>query len=195
MRLKTPSAPLVVSLTPPMGTLPSEQWLAAFASVIVRLWKTLSEDSYIRLPSASTSWHPQLCQGSMIGYGMEFQVELPLDGLFFFPCYTLFLCISSHGYFIPPSKKGFELPYLEIHAECGLYDGHCELLGWYPLISECSFMNGLPHSGWYFKVPSICLRTAWIIVFNGWKALHWMCDIWCLFICWRISEFFPVSDY
>ena len=30
-----------------------------FASVFVRLWQSLSRDNYIRLLSASTSWHPQ----------------------------------------------------------------------------------------------------------------------------------------
>jgi hypothetical protein len=25
----------------------------------------------------------------------------------------------------------------------------------------CSFAIGLPHSGWYFLFPSICLRILW----------------------------------
>jgi hypothetical protein len=25
----------------------------------------------------------------------------------------------------------------------------------------CSFVTGLPHSGWYFLDPSICLQTSW----------------------------------
>jgi hypothetical protein len=33
-------------------------WLQASASVFVRLWQSLSEDSYIMLLSASTFWHP-----------------------------------------------------------------------------------------------------------------------------------------
>ena len=37
----------------------SNGWLRASASVFVRLWQGLSGDSYIRLPSAGTSWHPQ----------------------------------------------------------------------------------------------------------------------------------------
>jgi hypothetical protein len=34
-------------------------WLQASASVFVRLWKSLSGDSYIRLLSASPCWYPQ----------------------------------------------------------------------------------------------------------------------------------------
>jgi hypothetical protein len=36
----------------------SNGWLRASISVFVWLWQTLSGDSYIRLLSASTSWHP-----------------------------------------------------------------------------------------------------------------------------------------
>ena len=60
MGLKTSSAPSVLSLTFPLG--PSDQfngWLWASASVFVRLWKSLSGDSYIRLLSASPCWYPQ----------------------------------------------------------------------------------------------------------------------------------------
>jgi hypothetical protein len=37
----------------------SNGWLPTFTSVFVRLWQSFSGDSYIRLLSASTSWHPQ----------------------------------------------------------------------------------------------------------------------------------------
>jgi hypothetical protein len=37
----------------------SSGWLWASASVFVRLWQSLSGDSYNRILSASTSWHPQ----------------------------------------------------------------------------------------------------------------------------------------
>jgi hypothetical protein len=36
-----------------------QYWLWASSSVFVRLWQSLSGDSYIRLLTASTSWHPQ----------------------------------------------------------------------------------------------------------------------------------------
>jgi hypothetical protein len=57
LRLQTLSATSVLSLTPPLGTPCSVQWLVA--SVFVRLWQMLSEDSYIGLLSACTSWPPQ----------------------------------------------------------------------------------------------------------------------------------------
>jgi hypothetical protein len=58
--LQIPSAPSVLPLTSPLGYLAkSNVWLQASASVLVRLWQHLSGDSYIRLLSASTSWHLQ----------------------------------------------------------------------------------------------------------------------------------------
>jgi hypothetical protein len=62
MRLQTTPAPSVLSLTPPLGSLCSVQpndWLYESTSEFVRLWQSLSGDSYIRLLLASTSWHPQ----------------------------------------------------------------------------------------------------------------------------------------
>jgi hypothetical protein len=61
MGLQIPSALPVLSLTPRLGSLCSIQWVGCeySASVFVRLWPNLSGDSYIRLLSASTSWHQQ----------------------------------------------------------------------------------------------------------------------------------------
>ena len=47
MRLQTPSAPSVLSLTPPLGSPCSVQWLAA--SIHIHLWQSLLGDRYIRL--------------------------------------------------------------------------------------------------------------------------------------------------
>ena len=54
----SPSAPSVLPLTLPLGFLSSVQWMAmnVSASVFVRLWQNLSEDSHTRLLSASSSW-------------------------------------------------------------------------------------------------------------------------------------------
>lgn len=58
--LQTPSAPSVLSITPPLVTLCSVKGcLQASTSVLVRLWQILSGDSYHRLLSACTSWHSQ----------------------------------------------------------------------------------------------------------------------------------------
>jgi hypothetical protein len=60
MGLQTLSAPWVLSLAPSLGTLCSVQWMAwTSTSVIVRHCQSLSGDSYIRLLSANTCWHPQ----------------------------------------------------------------------------------------------------------------------------------------
>jgi hypothetical protein len=29
----------------------------------------------------------------------------------------------------------------------------------------CPFRSRLPHSGWYFLVPPICLQNSWLLVF------------------------------
>jgi hypothetical protein len=55
MGLQTPSAPSALSLAQFNG------WLGTSTSVFVRHWQSLSGDSYIRLLSASTCWHPQYC--------------------------------------------------------------------------------------------------------------------------------------
>jgi hypothetical protein len=58
MGLQIPSAPSVIPLTPPLRPhAQSEGWLQAFTSLLVRVWKSLSGDSYIRLLSEITSWH------------------------------------------------------------------------------------------------------------------------------------------
>jgi hypothetical protein len=58
--LQTSSAPSVPSLTHPSGPqAQSNDCLWKSASVFVRLWQSLSGDSYIRLLSASTSQHQQ----------------------------------------------------------------------------------------------------------------------------------------
>jgi len=54
----------VLPLTPELEShAQSDDWLQASVSVLVRLCQSLSEDSYIRFLSASTSWHQQYCLG------------------------------------------------------------------------------------------------------------------------------------
>jgi hypothetical protein len=65
-------------------------------------------------------WHPQYYLGLVTVYGMDPQVGQPLDGLSFSFCYKLCLCISSHGYFDPPSKNMEErMPMLDINERRG----------------------------------------------------------------------------
>ena len=74
-------------------------------------------------------------------YRMDPQVRQSLNGLSFSLCSTHWLHISSHEYFVPPSKKDwsiytlFFLP-LELPVVCELYLEYSKLLGYYPIISE-----------------------------------------------------------
>jgi hypothetical protein len=61
-------------------------WLWAYASVLVRIWQSLSGNSCIRLLSASTSWHQQQCLGLVTVYA---QVGQSLNGISFSLCSTL----------------------------------------------------------------------------------------------------------
>jgi hypothetical protein len=50
----------------------------------------------------------------------------------------------------------------------------------------CSFVNGLPHSRWYFLVPSICLWISWShCFFNVWML--------CLHVCQHDSGVHQIS--
>jgi hypothetical protein len=54
-----------------------------------------------------------------------------------------------------------------------------------------SFVTGLPHSGWYFLVPSICLQNS-CIVFNLLHCVnvpHFLNS----FLFWGTSGLFPAS--
>jgi hypothetical protein len=96
MQDKDPSAPSDLPLTPPLGFLYSVQWLAASStSVLVRIWQSLSGDSYIRLLSASTYF---LASATVSGFvsacGMDPQMGQFLEGFSFSFCFTLCPCIS-----------------------------------------------------------------------------------------------------
>ena len=75
-------------------------WLWASISLFVRLWKSLSRDSYIRLLSAWTSCHPLQCLGFITVYGMNSQMGQSLDDLSFSLCSTPYLHICSYEYFV-----------------------------------------------------------------------------------------------
>jgi hypothetical protein len=62
MGLQTPSAPSVLSLTPPLGPhAQSNGWLRASTSAFVRLWQGLSGDSYIRFIPHTVTKPRQYC--------------------------------------------------------------------------------------------------------------------------------------
>jgi hypothetical protein len=62
---------------------------------------------------------------------------------------------------------------------------------------ECSFVIGLPYSGWYFLVPPFTQEFHEFIVFNSWVVLH--CENIPHFpyplLCWGTSRFFSASCY
>jgi hypothetical protein len=126
MGFQTPSFPSVLSLTPPLRTpAKSNGWLWSSISGFVRLWQSLSGDSYIRLLSASTSWHPQECLGLVTIYLMNPQVGRSLDGLSSSLCSLLWFHIFSHEYFVTICKKDWNTHtlvflLLELHVVCEL---------------------------------------------------------------------------
>jgi hypothetical protein len=69
------------------------------------LWQSPSGNSYVRLLSACTFWHPQQCLSLLNVYGMSPQVWQSLDDLSFRFCSTLCPCISSHEYFVSLLRK------------------------------------------------------------------------------------------
>lgn len=91
MVLQTLSAPSVFSLTPPLESPCSVQWLAA--TILICISRALTEP---------LRRHPYLAPVSKHFLALAGQ---SLDDLFFSPCSTLCPCISSREYFVLPSKK------------------------------------------------------------------------------------------
>ena len=135
MGLQTLSAPLVLSLAPPFETLCLVQWLPV--SINFCICQALAEPLRRQVYQAPVSQH-LLASIIVSGFGNCTQDGLPggfpLGGLFFNLSSTLCLCISSNGYFDPPSKKDRNIHTLvflrpELHMVCELCLGYFELLG------------------------------------------------------------------
>jgi hypothetical protein len=126
MGLQTPSAPSVLSRTSPLGTPCSVQWLAV--SICIYICQALAEPLRRQLNQAAVGTY-FLASSVVSGFG-----DSIWDGLSFSLCFTLCIYISSHGYFVPPSKKDQSthtlvfLP-LELHVVCELYLGYPEIFG------------------------------------------------------------------
>jgi hypothetical protein len=134
MGLQATSIPLVLSLVL-LRTLCSVQWLAE--SIHLCICQALAEPLRRQLDQAPVSEH-LLASTIVSGFGDCIYDGSPsgksLDGLFFSLCSTLCLCISSHGYFVLPSKKDWSIHtlvflFLELHFICELHLGYSELLG------------------------------------------------------------------
>jgi hypothetical protein len=132
MGLQTPSTPWVLSLAPPLEVLYSVQWLAE--SIHLCICQSLAEPLRRQLNQAPVS-KQLLASTTVSGFGdCIWEVGRSLDGLYFSLCSTLGLCISSHGYFVPYSKKNQSIHtlvflLLELHGVCELYLGYSEFLG------------------------------------------------------------------
>ena len=104
MGLQNPSAPLVISLTPPLGTPCSVNGCENTPLYLSGSGRASQETAI-----------SDSCQQALLGIHIvsgfgdciwdDHQVEQFLDGLSFSLCSTLCLPNSSHEYFVPPSKK------------------------------------------------------------------------------------------
>ena len=127
MGLQTPSAPSILSLPPPLGTLCSVQWMAV--SIHFCISQTLAEPHRRQLYQAPVN-KILLASAIVSGFGgclgIDPQVGKSLDGPSFSLSSKLCLCNSFHGYFVPSSKKERSIHtlvflLLEFHVFCKLY--------------------------------------------------------------------------
>jgi hypothetical protein len=105
MGLQTPSAPSVLSLTPPLGTPCSVQWLAV--SLQLCICQALAKLLRRQLYQAPVSIH-LLTSTTVSGFGDCIWDGSPGGAVSGWPfLQSLFhtLCIFSREYFVPPSKN------------------------------------------------------------------------------------------
>jgi hypothetical protein len=157
MGLQTPSAPSVLSLTPPLGTQCSVQRLAV--SIPLCICQALAEPLRRQLYQTPVNKHFLASTivsalGNCIWDGSH--MGQSLDGLSFSLCSTLCLCICSLEYFVTPSKKDLNIHTLVFLFLSFMWFVNC-ILGicsfWANIhlpvsaYHVCSFVIGLPHSG------------------------------------------------
>ena len=110
----------------------SNGWLRTFTSVFVRLWQSLSENSYIRLLPATTSWHPQQCLSFVSIYGMISRWG-SIWMAFISVSIPHFVSIFAHVSILVPLLRRTEAPtlwssfFFELCGVCKLYSGYTEL--------------------------------------------------------------------
>ena len=136
MGLQTSSAPWVLSLAPPFGTLCSVQWMAVSAHFCI--CQALAEPLRRQLYQAPVSKH-MLSSSIVSGFGGCIWYGSPGGAVSrssrsFSLCSTLSLCNSFHEFFVPHSKKERSIHtlvflLLEFHVFCKLYLGYSKFLG------------------------------------------------------------------
>ena len=104
MRLQTPSAPSVLSQTPPLGISCSDEWLTK--SMCLCIWKALagSQETVISgfLHQAFLGIHKN---AGVTLYGINHHVVQSLDDLSFSLCSILYLHVSSYEYLAPLLRR------------------------------------------------------------------------------------------
>jgi len=153
-----PSAPSVLSLSPPLGTPCSGQWLAL--SIHLCICQALAEPLRRQLYQAPVRKH--LASTISVWVWCLYMGWIPWWGslwMAFSLCSTHCLCISSLEYFVSPSKKDWGIHSLIFLLSSFMWSAKC-ILGilrsWANInlsmraYHVCSFVTGLPHSGWYF---------------------------------------------
>jgi hypothetical protein len=122
MKLQTPSAPWVLSLAPPLGTLCSVSWLAV--NLHFCICQALAEPLRRQLYQAPVSKH-LLASTIVSRFGNCIQdgsVAQSLDGLCFSFYSTLCLCNSDMGSLIPKMDRHIHTSgVLSSWASCGLW--------------------------------------------------------------------------
>jgi hypothetical protein len=133
--LKTPSAPSVLSLTPPLRIPWSVEWLAT--SICLWLCSALAEPLWRQLYQAPVSMH--FLTSTIVSVFDDCIWDGTPGGAFsrwlFFNIWSiLWIHICSSEYFVPHSKKDLTTHtlvflLLELHVVYELYLGYSELLG------------------------------------------------------------------
>jgi hypothetical protein len=139
MGLQTPSAPSVLSLTPPLGTPCSVQWLAE--SILICIGHALAQPLRRQLYQAPVSMH-FLASTIVSGFRNLILNASPCEAVSEWPFLQSLLYNLSHisfcEYFVPPSRKDWNTHTLvflifELHVFCELYHGllygyYCNLI-------------------------------------------------------------------
>jgi len=186
--LQTPSAPSILSLTLPMVTPFSTQWLAA--SIHFCICHALVEPLRRKLCQAPFNMH-FLASAVLCGFsGCMYMDWIPMWGRHWMAIPSVsppnFVSISSPtNIFVPLLRRmeasalcsSFFLSFM-CSVDC-ILDIPRILANIQLLVTACHvyvfcfvFLIGLPHSGWYFLVPFIRLWISWSHWFTGWVVLH-----------------------
>ena len=203
MGLQTPLAPSVPSPTPTSGTLCSVQWLAV--SICLHICQAL-EEPLRRQPYISSCLQALLgiCNGVQVwqlymGWIPRWGTLWMIFLLVFVPwVVSIFHQVSILFPLIRSTEastlwSSFFLSFIwSVNCILGILNFWDTIHLSVSDYSVFSFVTELPHSGWYFQVPSISLCISCSHCFSRWVVLHCLHVAYFLhpFLCWGISGFF-----